>query len=85
MGDVFEALTSIDDRYTLSAYDQVAVIHLAAIPAAGLATQHVTMQNNVMSTYNIFEACRKLGIKNIVSASSETLIGLPLVSPDRRR
>lgn len=30
-----------------------------------------------MSTYNVLEACRKLKIKNIVLASSETLIGIP--------
>jgi len=29
------------------------------------------------STYNVLEACRKVGIKNIVLASSETLIGIP--------
>lgn len=28
-------------------------------------------------TYNILEASRKLGIKNLVLASSETLLGLP--------
>jgi len=33
---------------------------------------------NTMSTYNVLEASRKLGVKNIVLASSETLIGLPL-------
>lgn len=30
------------------------------------------------STYNILEASRKHGIKNIVLASSETLVGIPL-------
>jgi len=30
-----------------------------------------------MSTYNVLEACRKLKIKNVVLASSETLIGIP--------
>ena len=29
------------------------------------------------STYNVLEACRKLKIKNVVLASSETLIGIP--------
>jgi nucleoside-diphosphate-sugar epimerase len=33
-----------------------------------------------MSTYNIFEAARKLKIKNIISASSETVLGLPMVN-----
>lgn len=29
------------------------------------------------STYNVLEACRLLSIKNVVLASSETLIGIP--------
>ena len=32
---------------------------------------------NTMSTYNVFEACRRLGIKDVVFASSETLLGIP--------
>lgn len=31
-----------------------------------------------VSTYNVLEACRKLNITNVVLASSETLIGIPL-------
>ena len=31
-----------------------------------------------MSTYNVLEAARKLGVRNVVLASSETLIGIPL-------
>lgn len=30
------------------------------------------------STYNVLEACRKLQIRNVVLASSETLIGIPI-------
>jgi nucleoside-diphosphate-sugar epimerase len=37
-----------------------------------------------MSTYNIFEAARKLKIKNIISASSETVLGLPMVDKINR-
>lgn len=33
--------------------------------------------NKNISTYNVLEACRKLRIKNVVLASSETLIGIP--------
>lgn len=32
---------------------------------------------NTLTTYNVFESCRRLGIKNIVWASSETLLGIP--------
>ena len=53
------------------------VVHLAAIPAPGQATNHVTFAVNTVSTYNIFEAARQLGIRNVVWASSETVYGIP--------
>jgi len=58
-----------------------AVVHLAAIPAPGLAANARTFANNVPTTYNVFEACRLAGIKNIVFASSETVLGLPFDTP----
>ncbi|MDQ6754016.1 MAG: NAD(P)-dependent oxidoreductase, partial [Actinomycetota bacterium] len=33
--------------------------------------------NNMLSTYNVFQAARRAGIKRIVYASSETVLGLP--------
>ena len=36
---------------------------------------------NTVTTYNVFEAARRLGIKNVVWASSETLLGLPFDEP----
>ena len=36
---------------------------------------------NTLSTYNVFEAARRLGIKNVVWASSETVLGLPFDTP----
>jgi len=58
-----------------------AVVHLAGIPAPGLAPDHQIFQNNTVSTYNVFSACQRLGIKRIVWASSETLLGLPFAAP----
>lgn len=58
-----------------------AVVHLAAIPAPGLAANARTFTNNVPTTYNVFEASRLAGIKNIVFASSETVLGLPFDTP----
>lgn len=58
-----------------------AVVHLAAIPAPGLAANAKTFANNVPTTYNVFEACRLAKIKNIVFASSETVLGLPFDTP----
>lgn len=54
-----------------------AVVHLAGIPAPGLAPDATTFQNNLMTTYNVFSAATMLGVKRVVWASSETLFGLP--------
>lgn len=54
-----------------------AVIHLAAIPASGIRTEQTTFQTNMLSTYNVFEAARLLGLRRVVWASSETILGLP--------
>ena len=76
-GQVLGALTKVDDRY-----DGVdGVVHLAAIPAPGMAPNAATFANNVVSTYNVFEAARVAGISNVVWASSETVLGLPLDTP----
>ncbi|MFG1992992.1 NAD-dependent epimerase/dehydratase family protein [Actinoplanes sp. NPDC048988] len=73
-GQVAEALTAIDDRY-----DGIdAVVHLAAIPAPGLRPNAATFTNNITASYNVFAAARLAGIRRIVWASSETLLGLPL-------
>ena len=58
-----------------------AVVHLAAIPAPGLRTNAATFANNAPSTYNVFAAARAAGIKNVVWASSETVLGLPFDTP----
>jgi nucleoside-diphosphate-sugar epimerase len=58
-----------------------AVVHLAAIPAPGLFANAHTFANNVPATYNVFEAARVLGIKTVVFASSETVLGLPFDKP----
>lgn len=77
-GEVSAAILSgIDERK--GPFD--AVVHLAAIPAPGLAPNARTFTNNVSASYNIFEACRLAGIKNIVFASSETVLGLPFDTP----
>ena len=76
-GQALEALSGVDARH-----DQVdAIVHLAAIPAPGRSTNAVTFRNNILSTYNVFEAARKLAIRNLVWASSETVLGLPFDTP----
>src|SRR5438132_8095182 len=76
-GQTVGALSGIDERVR----NVTAVVHLAAIPAPGLATNAVTFATNTISTYNVFEAARQLGIKNVVWASSETVLGLPFDTP----
>jgi nucleoside-diphosphate-sugar epimerase len=72
-GQVLGAITDVDDAY--QGVD--AIVHLAAIPAPGLAPNAVTFANNVLATYNVFEAARVAGVRNVVWASSETVLGLP--------
>ena len=72
-GQVLEALTGVDDVH--DGLD--AVVHLAAIPAPGLTTNGATFANNIAATYNVFAAARRAGIRNVVWASSETVLGLP--------
>jgi nucleoside-diphosphate-sugar epimerase len=72
-GQVVDALLGIDDRHT--GFD--AVVHLGAIPAPGIVPDVATFQNNMLSTYNVFQAARRAGIKKLVCASSETVLGLP--------
>jgi len=54
-----------------------AVVHLAAIPAPGLLPDSETYRINSQSTYNVFSAAMKLGLKRVVWASSETCLGIP--------
>lgn len=76
-GEVIAALSGVDERR--GPFD--AVVHLAAIPAPGLAPNARTFANNVMATYHVLEAARVLGIKNVTLASSETVLGLPFDQP----
>ena len=54
-----------------------AAVHLANIPAPGLATQAVTFNANVSMNFNVFHAAAALGLQTVVWASSETTLGLP--------
>jgi nucleoside-diphosphate-sugar epimerase len=76
-GQVVGALSAVDDRY-----DRLdAVVHLAAIPGPGMAPDAAIFANNVLSTYNVFQAARMAGIRNVVWASSETVLGIPFHEP----
>ena len=43
----------------------------------GCAPTQTTFRTNIVSTYNVFEAARVLGLGRVVWASSETILGLP--------
>ena len=58
-----------------------AIVHLAAIPAPGLVPDVATFQNNILSTHHVLQAARRAGVKRLVTASSETLLGLPMDVP----
>jgi nucleoside-diphosphate-sugar epimerase len=75
--DGLRLLTGTIDRRRASIGEPSAVIHLAGIPAPGLAPDATVFQNNMMSTYNVFSAALRLGITRVVWASSETTYGLP--------
>jgi nucleoside-diphosphate-sugar epimerase len=77
-GQVLEALLGVDEHHR---HGVDALVHLAAIPAPGLATDAATFENNILSTYSAFAAARAAGIHNIVWASSETVLGLPFDEP----
>lgn len=81
MGQCIDAMhmaAGIVDRKRRPFMAAEAVIHLGNIPAPGLAPDVATFRNNLLSTYNVFSAATLMGVKRIVWASSETVLGLPL-------
>lgn len=74
---VLDAMLGVEERY-----DHIdAVVHLAAVAAPGIIGDHATFANNMNTTYNVFTAARRAGVKTIVWASSETVLGLPFDTP----
>lgn len=76
-GATVDALAGVRDGRYPAPFD--AVVHLAAFPAPGVVSDIATYQNNSVVTFNVFHAALRIGIRNIVFASSETLLGLPFV------
>ncbi|MDF2990533.1 MAG: galE [Microbacterium sp.] len=76
-GQVIDALAGVNEQH-----DGVdALVHLGAIPAPGIRSDVATFHNNMASTFNVFWAAVRLGIRKIVYASSETVLGLPFDVP----
>lgn len=76
-GQTVDAILGVNDRH--DGFD--AIVHLAAIPAPGILSDVATFHNNIRVTYNVFQAARRAGIRNVVYASSETVLGLPFDVP----
>lgn len=72
-GQVVDALFGVNDVHT--GFD--ALVHLAAVPAAGIRPDVAIFHNNMLATYNVLQGARRAGIRHIVYASSETVLGLP--------
>lgn len=76
-GQIVDAFAGIDEHHR----GLDAVAHLAAIPAPGLYSDSATFHNNVVGTFNVFQAARRAGVTRIAFASSETVLGLPFDAP----
>jgi nucleoside-diphosphate-sugar epimerase len=73
-GQVMAAFSGINDRVEEPV---TGIVHLGAIAAPGQAMDNAIFETNMMSTYYVFEAARRLKIRNVVWASSETVYGIP--------
>lgn len=76
-GQTVDAIMGVDDKH--AGFD--AIVHLAAIPAPGITSDVATFHNNILASYNVFHAAIRAGIRNVVYASSETVLGLPFDVP----
>jgi UDP-glucose 4-epimerase len=76
-GQTLDAIAGVEEQHE----GADALVHLAAIPAPGLFPDVVTFENNILSTHHVLQAARRAGIRRIVTASSETLLGLPMDEP----
>jgi nucleoside-diphosphate-sugar epimerase len=78
IAQVSELLSAMDFEHSRGVD---AIAHLAAIPGPGMVPNETVFRVNTVSTYNVLEAARRFGIRNVVWASSETLLGLPFDEP----
>jgi nucleoside-diphosphate-sugar epimerase len=86
-GQAFNALTA---HFGLDGFDlghpahaPDAVVHFAAIPRVLIEPDNATFAANVTSTYNVIEAAMKLGVRQVVIASSETTYGVCFAEGDK--
>lgn len=77
--DYGQTLEALSGGHTLPGIE--AVVHFAAIPSPVHATPDQVFRTNITSTYTVFSAAARLGLRRIVWASSETTLGLPFDRP----
>jgi UDP-glucose 4-epimerase len=56
--------------------DSEAIIHLAGVSRDGQAPDDVTIRTNVVGAFNIHEAALRHGIRRVVTASSQSVLGV---------
>jgi UDP-glucose 4-epimerase len=61
-----------------------AVIHLAAIPNPRTAAADVTFRTNVQGTFAVLQAAEDAGVRRVVLASSDSVVGFHYNPPDWR-
>jgi nucleoside-diphosphate-sugar epimerase len=77
--DFGQTLEALSGGETLPGIETV--VHLAAIPSPVHATPDQVFRTNITSTYTVFSAAARLGLRRVVWASSETTLGLPFDRP----
>ena len=75
-GQVFEAMAGGEGLPKIEV-----VVHFAAIPSPNHHVPHAVFHTNMASTYAVFSAAARLGLRRVVWASSETTLGLPFDRP----
>jgi UDP-glucose 4-epimerase len=74
--DYFQAdLTDPGDAFAVVRHQDV-VIHCAAMPEPTRNAPHKVFSNNLMATFNLVEACVRVGVDRLVNVSSETVAGM---------
>jgi UDP-glucose 4-epimerase len=61
---------------------QDAVIHLAAIPNPRTAPPDITFRTNVQGTFAVLQAAEEAGVRRVVVASSDSVVGFHYNPPD---
>jgi nucleoside-diphosphate-sugar epimerase len=61
---------------------QDAVVHLAAIPNPRTASPEVTFRTNVEGTFAVLQAAEEAGVRRVVVASSDSVVGFHYNPPD---